>query len=598
MRSLLTIIALCISIMANAQTFNCTAVPGAITDNNTVVTFPITVSGLFNAINPSFGISNVRINISHANISDLKISLTSPTGTSVILSLHNGGQGANYTNTTFQMSATMPIGFSSAPFSGSFIPDNSINAFNNNQNPNGVWQIEVIDVFPTVAGTFLSGSIFFSNNPPPDPTQGNTCTVTNATGCVCKDNTLSNCNLLPDLIVSAKIIRDGWNETTGTVAMPNAVINIGSGPVEMKPTNQCFCDSTPVTCTTTLCPSGMPPKQRVNQRIYHKNNNVMTFTDVPGGVQSYHAAHGHVHAEDFCEFTLRTPTSNPDATTWPIIGYSLKQGYCMINMGDCNSQDSICMSHGTEITNAMLPNLNLGVVTGCGANGQGIFVGRYDLYGAGFGQTIQVPGICNGNYYIVTRIDPNNNYQEEDETNNWVAVPVTLTQQAGAPLNAAYVYGVSNLTVGFFNYTPNVTRTWDFGDGTALVTAPYPTHTYAMPGTYLVTLTVSDGTCASSSTQSITVGITGINENTSGINEINIYPNPSKDIFTLSFETTSSGNVQVELLNMLGENVKTISAGQHLAGKHTFELNNLAAGTYFVKLTSQDKVLVKKLVKL
>lgn len=584
----------------HAQYFNCLTVPAAIPDNNSTTSFPITVSGLVNAISPTFGLNNVTINISHGQVSDLKISLTSPNGTNCILSLHNGGVGANYTNTIFRMNASIPIGLGSPPFTGAYVPDNSLNLFNNNQNPNGVWNVEVLDAFPTVGGNMLSASLYFSSNPPPDPAISNVCSIANSASCKCKDTTMTDCDLFPDLIVSAKVIRDGWGENLGTVDLPNAVINIGSGPVEMKPTGQCFCDTVPVSCTTTTCPNGMPPKERVKQRIYHKTTGggAMTYTDFPAGNQSYHPAHGHVHAEEFCEFTLRVATSNPDPTTWPVIGSSVKQSYCMINMGDCNSQDSLCMSHGVKVTNAMIPNLNLGVVTGCGSNGQGIFVGRYDLYGSGFGQTIQVPGICNGNYYIVTTIDPYNHFAEEDETNNTVAVPVTLTQQSGAPLNASYIYGISGgMTVGFFNYTPNVTRTWDFGDGTPITTAAYPIHTYTTPGTYLVTLTVFDGSCASSTSQYVTVGFTDLNE-PGKVNDLYISPNPSADNITVSFQLNAVSEVKLEILNLLGERVTLISEGRQLAGEHRFNLNDLSAGTYFVKLVCSNQQIIKKLVKL
>lgn len=600
MQKILSLLIICLALNAQSQTFNCINIPATIPDNNTTTLYPINVSGIANNINSSFGLTSVTLNISHAQVSDLTISLVSPTGTNVVLSLHNGGMNANYTNTIFSMNATVPIGLGTPPFTGTYIPDNSLNGFNNNQNPIGIWNLEILDDFPTVSGTLLSASLFFGNNPPPDPVITNICSVTNSGPCHCKDTSTTDCDLFPDLIVSAKIIRDGWGETTGIVNLPNAVINIGSGPVEMKPTGQCFCDTTPVLCSTTVCPNGMPPKERVNQRIYHKTaaGGTMTFTDTPAGNQSYHPAHGHVHAEEFCEFTLRVATSNPDPATWPVIGSSLKQSYCMINMGDCSSQDSLCMSHGIEITNAMIPNLNLGVVTGCGSNGQGIFVGRYDLYGSGFGQNIQVPGICNGNYYIVTTIDPFNHFTEEDETNNTVAVPVTLTQQAGAPLNATFVYGISGgMTVGFFNYTPNVTRTWDFGDGTPPQTSFSAIHTYTTPGTYLATLTVFDGQCASSTSQYITVGVTDINV-AGTVSDLIISPNPAIENFTVSFQLKAAANVQIEMLNILGERVKLITEGNQLAGEHRFNLKDLSAGTYFVKLVSDNKRIIKKLVKL
>jgi len=498
------------------------------------------------------------------------------------------------------MNAPFTIGQANAPCTGNFLPDQSLNLLNNSQDPNGTWLVSILDVFPFYAGILNSVSIEFTSNPPPDPPSLLTiCSTTNSSDCVCKDSTLNDCDLLPDLVCSYIIIRDGWGETNGSVDLPNAVINIGAGPIEMKPTGDCYCDTVPVSCTSLLCPSGDPPTERVKQRIYHKNpSGQMTSHDQPAGYQQFHTAHNHIHADQFCEFSLRVATSDPDPLNWPVIGTSIKGGYCMINMGTCDTQDSICMSNGQVITDSMLPNLNLGIVTGCGSQGQGLFVGRYDLYGAGFGQYIPVPNICNGDYYIVTIIDPFNNFEEEDETNNAVAVPVHLTMQSGAPLDATFTYATSGLSVGFFNFTTGATRIWDFGDGTT-ITDPYPVHTYTLPGIYDVKLTVFNGNCASTGVQTITVGSSvGVDENNSGLFDVNINPNPSNEKFIGNYQLMHPSTIKVEVLNVMGQIIKQVTHDILPAGKHSFEINDLKAGSYFVKVTSNDKVVAHRIVKL
>lgn len=548
-------------------------------------------------INSNFGIFEACLSISHPWVSDLKISLISSEGDTIVLSNHNGGAGANYAATCFIMNAPVAVGLGLPPFQGNYVPDQSLNYFNNSQNPNGIWKLSIIDEFPGSAGILNGCAITFSLNPPPDPLV-TACTTTNAAGCTCKDTSLTDCDLLPDIINSYVIIRDGWNETLGHVDIPNALIDIGSGPIEMKPTGQCYCDTDSVSCLITVCPNGFPPKEKVNQRIYHKNSNgTMTHHDQAAGYQTFHPAHNHVHAEDFFEFSLRAATANPDPFTWPIVGQGIKSGYCMINMGTCDSQDSICMSNGVVIHNNMLPNLHMGTVSGCSSAGQGIFVGNYDIYSSGFGQIIDVPGICNGNYYIVAKMDPFNHFQEEDENNNWVAVPVTLTQQAGAPLDASFTYTAQGLMVGFLNYAPGVTRTWDFGDGTIL-TAPYPIHTYAAAGTYIVTLTVFDGNCATTSSQTIVVGTVNLGEINAGIFALNVSPNPSKNNFNLEYQLMNPSQVKIEILSILGEKIKQVTNETQLSGKHIFELSGIAAGTYFIRLSANDKVIMHRIVKL
>ncbi|MEO8148166.1 MAG: T9SS type A sorting domain-containing protein [Bacteroidia bacterium] len=602
MKTLLYSLLFAFSLNANSQTFDYTgSLPTAIPDSNVNINFPINVSGLPIQIDSTYGLSSVCIDITHLQVSDLMISLTSPDSSSIILSLHNGTGGMNYTGTCLKMNAAAPLSQAIAPFTGNFLPDQSLNLLNNSQNPNGTWILSIIDVFPYYAGILNSVSIQFTNNPAPNPPALLTiCSTTNSSSCTCKDSTMNDCDLLPDLICSYIIIRDGWGESNGTVDLPNAVMDVGSGPIEMKPTGNCFCDTVSVACTTLLCPSGDPPKERVNQRIYHKNpSGQMTFHDQSAGFQVFHPAHNHVHAENFCEFSLRVATSDPDPLNWPVIGTSLKEGYCMINMGTCDTQDSICMSNGQVITDSMLPNLNLGIVTGCGSQGQGLFVGRYDLYGSGFGQMISVPGICNGDYYIVTIIDPFNNFEEEDETNNVVAVPVHLNMQSGSPLSTSFTYATSGLDVAFFNFTAGVTRTWDFGDSTATVTALFPIHTYALPGIYNVKLTVFNGTCASTGLQSITVGTNvGINDNQSGLFDVNIYPNPSNEKFIVEYQLMHQSPIKAEILNVMGQSIKQVTDGMQQPGKHSFEINDLNAGSYFVRVISNDKALVHRIVKL
>jgi len=583
----------------SAQFYNYTGpLPAAIPDSNVSIGFPVSVFGLPPQINSVFGLAEVCFDIMHPQASELVITLTSPDGNAIALSVHNGSGGSNFTGTCLQMNAPASLASSWAPFFGSYIPDQSLNILNNGQNPNGIWIVSVTDVFPMNIGMLNSLSITFSVNPPPDPTVNPAlCTTVNAAGCVCKDTTQNDCDLLPDLVCSYVVIRDGWNEYPGKVDLPNAVIDIGSGPVEMRPTNFCFCDTISVSCSITQCPDGTSPKQRVNQRIYHKNaNGQMTFYETPAGNQSYHPTHNHVHAEDFTEFSLRIPTLDPDPDKWPVVGTATKQGYCMVNMGTCSSIDSICMSNGSVITDSMLPNLNLGSVTGCGSQGQGLFVGRYDLYGPGFGQVINVPNICNGDYYLVTKIDPLNHFIEEDETNNIIAVPVHLTQQSGPPLASSFTYAVSGLTAAFFNYTAGVTRTWHFGDGTSVVST-LPTHQYSTPGTYIVTLTVADSSCASSSAQSIIVGGTGVGIAVveSGIFNVGVAPNPAGSNFMVSWELLNPSMVDMEIFNLLGEKIQSYRKDQGFPGKNGMLVSGMSPGSYHVRLTANDMTVTKRI---
>ena len=147
----------------SAQTFT-NPTGGAIPDNNTQKCFPITVSGV-GIINGNYGLGSVCLNIVHPYVSDLEIVLRAPDGTTVPLSIHNGGTGQNYNGTCFAATASTSIVNGIAPFGGTFMPDGNLNSVNNNQNANGVWNLCITDVSFFDAGTLSNFSLTFSTNP-------------------------------------------------------------------------------------------------------------------------------------------------------------------------------------------------------------------------------------------------------------------------------------------------------------------------------------------------------------------------------------------------------------------------------------------------
>jgi subtilisin family serine protease len=79
-----------------------------------------------------------------------------------------------------------------------------------------------------------------------------------------------------------------------------------------------------------------------------------------------------------------------------------------------------------------------------------------------------------------------------------------------AVLTASFTKSCSGLTCTFTNTstntTANTTYSWNFGDGSAIVTTKDATHTFASRLSYTVTLTDNDGTATSSASQTVTCG--------------------------------------------------------------------------------------------
>lgn len=144
-----------------------TPIPDLATTN-----IPITVSG----ISSSIGKVTLSLYFTHTFDSDLSISLIGPDGTTVQLSANNGGSGDNYgsscdpvtSRTTFDDAAATSITAGAAPFVGTFIPQQSLAAFNGKSgaNVNGIWTLRIVDAAGGDLGSFNCVTINISENLP------------------------------------------------------------------------------------------------------------------------------------------------------------------------------------------------------------------------------------------------------------------------------------------------------------------------------------------------------------------------------------------------------------------------------------------------
>lgn len=70
-----------------------------------------------------------------------------------------------------------------------------------------------------------------------------------------------------------------------------------------------------------------------------------------------------------------------------------------------------------------------------------------------------------------------------------------------------------------------------------------------------------------------------------------IYPNPAKEYATVSYQLIDRAKVSLEVYNMLGSLIKTVTPGQLFSGQKQTQLNvsDLENGQYFVKLVVNDE---------
>ena len=92
-------------------------------------------------------------------------------------------------------------------------------------------------------------------------------------------------------------------------------------------------------------------------------------------------------------------------------------------------------------------------------------------------------------------------------------------------------------------------------------------------------------------------GSAGI-ESVSINNEFKMFPNPAKDVATVNYYVTKDAHVTINITDLNGKIVSTQVNEEASEGSYSkkLELSDLNAGTYFVKIKSDDNTITKKLV--
>jgi len=405
-------------------------------------TFFIQVSGLPDTISNTFGLGKIGIDILHDRVSDLKIELMAPDGTSIWVTNRNGRDtGSHYINTSFASNGFKGyIHRGEAPFTGEYIPDGRIEFLNNGQNPNGTWKLLVQDLKEGVTGELYYAWIQFENNPTPTLPQGR-CSMDNAQGCIATPGRTDSA-MLPDLIMipafTANQVKEyPWNDSfyPGQLRFAATMGNVGEGPLEIFGKNEWFCGDVPAKDSSSACPNNQHVRQKIYQNVYYKENGRLVKKERFAGYNYYDAkpGHNHYHVEDWVAFRLMKYTfdGKGNIKKKQQIAQGRKETYCLFDSGICTEKDSFCSCNNIIYTEKNLNNYGLGTYSGCHAEYQGISVGGYDMYGMMFeGQYLELPkGLKSGTYYLEIEIDPRQYYLEKDHSNNTYVQKIEIRLQ-------------------------------------------------------------------------------------------------------------------------------------------------------------------------
>jgi len=76
-------------------------------------------------------------------------------------------------------------------------------------------------------------------------------------------------------------------------------------------------------------------------------------------------------------------------------------------------------------------------------------------------------------------------------------------------------------------------------------------------------------------------------EQVEAVEELNIMPNPVRDVMTVAFSLEEAKDLNINILNALGQQVQQVAASNFVGNNTlTVNTNNLAAGIYFLNITS------------
>jgi len=154
---------------STSQTFTNNTDVTISSSSTSTVSSSIVISGLTGTLEDV----NVKVNIYHTYVSDLQITLISPSGTRIQLFNRHGGGGNNILGTTFDDSATTSVANGAAPFTGTFRPTQLLGALNG-KSPNGTWRLEVRDFDRRDGGRIDNWSLVLKTAAPAPSAPGNT----------------------------------------------------------------------------------------------------------------------------------------------------------------------------------------------------------------------------------------------------------------------------------------------------------------------------------------------------------------------------------------------------------------------------------------
>ncbi len=135
---------------------------------------------------------------------------------------------------------------------------------------------------------------------------------------------------------------------------------------------------------------------------------------------------------------------------------------------------------------------------------------------------------------------------------------------------------------------------WDFGDGNSSQ-EPNPTHQYALEGTYLVTLFVSNSCGIDSFTREIVV-TTSSTEDDLLNSKFKLMPNPASHSVSIIIGEMFSNDFYFSIQNALGQELERIDSFEFINGNLIKDISQYKNGIYFITIHNAGRVITQPLI--
>jgi hypothetical protein len=261
-------------------------------------------------------------------------------------------------------------------------------------------------------------------------------------------------------------------------------------------------------------------------------------------------------------------------------------GSYSVTVTDNNGCSATSTATIVNVSSAPAPTINASATAACSGETVTLTSSTADTYLWSNGDTTQAIQVtASGNFTVIT-----SNSNACDGVGTSVPTIVTFTATptaAGSFSTLGNVVTFTNTSTGAASYS------WDFGDFTNS-TANAPVHAFAANGSYTVVLTAINGNCTD--TESFTVAITLAIDELAGVENINIYPNPTSEFFTVAFDNQNIEAVIIEMIDQTGRIIQTNTIEQSGVQTAEFNTTNVQNGLYSIRISSNGNALTKRLV--